>query len=96
MDVKRKEEQGPRESSRPHYEATWTEILKVVKVCGGDIYATKSGHALVRKVGTMLLHFALPKDFDPKNPDKIGTPAPNTIDSIQRNLDIRLPYYPVM
>jgi hypothetical protein len=95
MDEKPKA-QAAKKSSRPHSEATWGEIVEVVKSSGGNIEKTTSGYALVRKVGTMILHFPLPINFDPDNPDKAGKPAPNTLDSIQRNLDVRLPYYHVM
>ncbi len=83
-------------SKRPHSEATWSEIIGVVKAAGGDIEQTGTGFALVRVVGTMLLHFPLPLGFDPARPDQIGTPSPFALDSIQRNLDVKLPYYFVM
>jgi hypothetical protein len=81
---------------RPHHEATWTEIIKVVASHGGRVEKTPSGYALVRVVGTILLHFPLPSGFDPKQPDNVGSPSPWVIDSIERNLDVKLPYYPVL
>jgi hypothetical protein len=81
---------------RPHSDATWSEIIGVVTTHGGSIEQTKTGYALVRVVGTMLLHFPLPIRFDPSQPDKVGRPSPLTLDSIQRNLDVRLPYYFVL
>ena len=86
----------PQTPMRPHHEATWTEIIKVVETHGGKIEQTTSGYALVRVVGTMLLHFALPVGFDPSQPDKVGAPSPLVLYSIERNLDVKLPYYPVL
>lgn len=82
--------------SRPHHEATWGEVIRVVKEFGGSIEKTECGYALVRVVGTMLLHFPLPIDFNPDHCDKLGAPSPMAIYSIQRNLDIKLPYYHLM
>lgn len=89
-------EHSPDKSSRPHYEATWSEIIDVIKANGGKVEKTDSGYALCRIIGTMLLHFVLPIEFDPKDPDRVGTPSPLTLYSIQRNLDVKLPYYHVM
>lgn len=82
--------------SRPHHEATWSKIISVVRDAGAKIEQTQSGYALVRTVGTMLLHFPLPSDFDPGQPDKGMPPGPLMIDSIERNLDLDLPYYFVL
>lgn len=90
------EQDREKETLRPHHEATWSEIINVVKAHGGKIEPTTSGYALVRLVGTMLLHFPLPIKFDPEQPDKIGAPSPIGIFSIERNLDVKLPYYHVM
>lgn len=81
---------------RPRHEATWTEIIKVVESHGGKVEKTPSGYALVRVVGTMSLHFPLPIGFDPSQPDNVGAPSPSVLYSIERNLDVKLPYYPVL
>lgn len=84
------------EEMKPHHEAAWSKIIEVVIVCGGSVEKTQSGYALVRKAGTMLLHFPLPIAFDPAMPDKCGQPSPFATYSIERNLDLKLPYYPVL
>ena len=83
-------------NTRPHHEATWSGVINCVTENGGIIEQTASGYALTRIAGTMLLYFALPIGFDPKQPDKIGCPSPLTLWSIERNLDVKLPYYYVM
>lgn len=92
--------QPPDESARqskPHHLAKWSEIIAVVESSGGHVEKTESGYALVRKVGTMLLHFPLPSDFDPAHPDdNCLQPSPMALYSIERNLDVQLPYYHVM
>jgi len=81
---------------RPHWEATWSAVIRSVQAVGGAIEKTESGYALVRTVGTLVLLFPLPIDFDPNQPDKSMPPSPFTLDSIKRNLDVALPFYPVL
>ncbi len=72
--------------------ATWTQLLKELSKYGVGLAETesKSGFYLRRAVGPTILHFALPSNFDPKNPDAAGLPGPFVIYSIQRNLDLKI------
>jgi hypothetical protein len=96
MDAGDTDEHRP-EPPRPNaFDATWSDIIRVVQQHGGKIEKTATGYALVRIVGTMLLHFPLPIEFDPDQPDKIGKPGPMAVWSIGRNLDVELPYVHLM
>lgn len=87
---------SPSSESKPHHQATWSEIIRVAEQAGAKVEQTQSGYAIVRTVGTMLLHFPLPMNFNPSKPDEVMAPGPLTIYSIERNLDLKLPYYYVL
>jgi hypothetical protein len=84
------------DDSKPHFLATWKDaVTRLVNHHGVEIVPTQSGHALVRRVGTMVLSFPLPIGFHPDKLDSLGPLSPDVAWNIGRVLDVKL-YYPVI